>query len=48
MTCRCIHYEADRVTVKRVDDSRMQLIEATEKVMQTCFYILGIKTLERM
>lgn len=49
--CRCIHYDQfgeDPTKILKIEYGRLLLCEATRRVMEKCFYILGLKTLERM
>lgn len=45
--CRCIQYK-ENGEILSVDQSRLLLCEATRKIMEQCFNILGIETLSRM
>lgn len=46
--CQCISVERNSQRVLSVDMQRMALCEATALVMQRCFDILGIQTLQKM
>ena len=48
MKCRCIYYEEDKTTIKKVDYNRILICEMTRKVIKTIFDIINIKILEKM
>ena len=45
--CRCIHYNEDG-EITSVEYSRLLLCESIRRIMEKCFYILGLQTLEKM
>lgn len=41
-------YNASKVLGSEEEKSRILLLEATRKVMEVCFHLLGMKTIERI
>lgn len=47
-SCYCVEKDRKTGEIIKVDMGRMLLLEATARVMETAFYILGIKPVTKM
>lgn len=46
--CRCIHYNKTDKTIQYVDYNRLIICQMTKMIMEQCFKILGIQTIQKM
>ena len=47
MKCRCLHYDKEGNLIE-IDTNRLVICEVTRRIMEKCFYILNIETVEKM